>query len=48
MVGLDLVEPFQDQPRKPRRPPMTEEMKDEGVRDPIKLFLEEPLKKKGT
>jgi hypothetical protein len=29
-LGLDLVEPLQDQPRKPRRPPMGEEKKDEG------------------
>jgi hypothetical protein len=44
-LGLDLVEPLQDQPRKPRRPPMGEEKKDEGVRDPIKLLLEEALEK---
>jgi hypothetical protein len=44
-LGLDLVEPLQDQPRKPRRPPMGEEKKDEGARDPIKLLLEEALEK---
>jgi hypothetical protein len=44
-LGLKLVEPLQDQPRKPRRPPIGEEKKDEGARDPIKLFLEEALKK---
>ena len=44
-LGLDLVEPLQDQPRKPRRLPMGEENKDEGVGGPIKLFLEEALKK---
>jgi hypothetical protein len=44
-LGIDLVEPLQDQPRKPRRPPMGEEKKDEEARDPIKLLLEEALKK---
>ena len=45
-LGLDLVEPLQDQPHKPRRPPMAEEKKDEGAGDPIKIFLEEALEKK--
>ena len=45
-LGLDLVEPFQDQPRKPRRPPMAKEKKDEGVGDPIKILLEEAIEKK--
>jgi hypothetical protein len=44
-LGLDLVEPLRDQPRKPRRPPMGEENKDEGAGDPIKMLLEEALKK---
>jgi hypothetical protein len=44
-LGLDLVEPLQDQPCKPRRPSMGEEKKDEGERDPIKLLLEEALEK---
>jgi hypothetical protein len=44
-LGLDLVEPLQDQPLKPRRTPMGEENKDEGVGDPIKLLLEEALEK---
>ena len=44
-LGLDLVEPLQDQRRKPRRPPMGEEKKDEGVGDPIKMLLEEALEK---
>ena len=44
-LGLDLVEPFQDQPCKPRRPPMAEENKDEGVGYPIKILLEEALEK---
>ena len=45
-LGLDLVERLQDQPRKPQRPPMEEEKKDEGAGDPIKLLLEEALEKK--
>jgi hypothetical protein len=44
-LGLDLVEPLQDQPRKRRWPPMGEEKKDEGAGDPIKLLLEEALEK---
>ena len=44
-LGLDLVEPLQDQPHKPRRPPMAEEKKDEGAGDPIKILLEEALEK---
>ena len=42
---LDLVAPFQDQPRQPRRPPMSKGKKDEGVGDPIKILLEEALEK---
>jgi hypothetical protein len=44
-LGLDLVEPLQDQPHKPRRPPMGEENKYEGAGYPIKLLLEEALEK---
>ena len=44
-LGLDLVEPLQDQPRKPRRTPMGDEKKDEGAGDPIKILLEEALEK---
>ena len=44
-LGLELVEPLQDQPRKSRRPPMADEKKDEGARDPIKIFLEEVLER---
>ena len=44
-LGLDLVEPLQDQPRKPRRMPMGDEKKDEGAGDPIKILLEETLEK---
>jgi hypothetical protein len=39
-LGIDLVEPLRDQPRKPRRPPMGEEKKYEGAGDPIKMLLE--------
>ena len=45
-LGLDLVEPLQGQPRKPRWTPMGEEKKDEGGGYPIKILLEEALKKK--
>ena len=44
-LGLDLVEPLQDQPHKPRRPPMGDEKKDEGTGDLIKILLEEALEK---
>ena len=44
-LGLDLVEPLQDQPHKPRRTPMGDEKKDEGAGDPIKILLEEALEK---
>ena len=44
-LGLDLVEPLQDQPRKSRRPPIGNEKKDEGAEDPIKMLLEEALEK---
>jgi hypothetical protein len=30
-LGLDMFEPLQDQRRKPRRPPMGDEKKDEGA-----------------
>ena len=42
-LGLELVEPLQDQPRKSRRPPMADEKKDEGAGGPIKILLEEAL-----
>ena len=44
-LGLDLVEPLQDQPRKPRQTPMGDEMKDDGEGYPIKINLEEALEK---
>ena len=44
-LGLDLVEPLQDQPRKPQLAPMGDEKKDEGVGYPIKILLEEALEK---
>jgi len=43
-LGLELVEPLQDQPHKSRWPPMAEEKKDEGAGDSIKILLEEALK----
>ena len=42
-LGLDLVEPLQDQTRKTRRPHMAEEKKYEGAGDPFKMLLEESL-----
>ena len=42
---LDLVEPLQDQPCKPRQMPMGDEKKDEGAGDSIKILLEEALEK---
>ena len=44
-LGLDLAEPLQDKPHKPRRSPMGEENKDEGAGDPIKILLKEALEK---
>ena len=40
-----MVDPLQYQRRKPRQPPMVEEKKDEGARDPIKILVEEALEK---
>ena len=44
-LGLNLVEPLQDQPHKSQWPPMGDEKKDEGTEDPIKMLLEEDLEK---
>ena len=44
-LGLELVEPLQDQPLKSRWPPMTDEKNDEGAGDPIKILLEEALER---
>jgi len=44
-LGLELVEPLQDLPRRSRRPRMADEKKDEGARDPIKILLEEALER---
>ena len=44
-LGLDLGEPLQDQPHKPRRPTMVKEYKYEGAWNPIKIFLEEAIEK---
>ena len=40
-LGLNLVEPLQDQPHKPRRTPMGDEKKYEVAGDPIKILLGE-------
>ena len=40
-LGCELVKPLQDWPRKSRWARMVDEKKDEGVRDPIKILLEE-------
>jgi hypothetical protein len=45
-LGLDLVDPLREQPRKSRRLPMGEEKKDEGAGDPIKMLQEGMLVKK--
>ena len=42
-MGLKIIEPLKDDPHQAQRPHMPEEKKDEGVGDPIKLFLEEAL-----
>jgi len=42
-LGLELVEPLQDWPRKSRQPPMADEKKDEAAGDPIKILLKEAL-----
>ena len=39
VLGIDLVEPLQDQPRKSRRPPMGDEKKDEGTERLLQLQL---------
>ena len=44
-LGLGMVEPLQDHPRKSRRPPMGDENKYEGTKYPIKMLLEEALEK---
>ena len=36
-LGLDLVEPLQDQPQKSQQPPMGDENKYDGAEDPIKI-----------
>jgi hypothetical protein len=44
-LGIDLVEPLQDQPHKPRWPPMGDEKKYKGDGYPIKILLKEALEK---
>jgi len=40
-LGLELVEPLQYRPRRPRQPPMVEEKKNKAIVDPFKMLLEE-------
>ena len=44
-LSLNLFQPLQDHPRKPRRIPMEEENKDEGLGYPIKILLKDALEK---
>jgi len=44
-LGLELVKPLQDQPRKSQQLPIEDQKKDEGVGDPIKILLKEALKR---
>jgi hypothetical protein len=45
-LGLELVSLEEKSSRKPKRPLMAGEKKDEGIRDPFKMFLEESLTQK--
>lgn len=42
-LGLELVEPLQDQPHRAWQQPMGNKKKYDGVGDPFKMFLEEAL-----
>ena len=42
-LGLELVEPLEDQPHKSQLLTMANEKKYEGARDPIKILLEKSL-----
>jgi len=42
-LGLNMVDPLQDQPHKTQRAPIAEENKDEGIGDPFKMLLKEAL-----
>jgi len=42
-LGHKLVKPLQHQPCKSLWPPMEEEKKEKGERDPFKILLEEAL-----
>jgi hypothetical protein len=41
-LGLELVSLEEKSSRMPKRPLMVGEKKDDGTRDPFKMFLEEP------
>jgi hypothetical protein len=42
-LGLELVQLERETPLWCKQPPMAEEKQDDGVGDPIKMFLEEAL-----
>jgi hypothetical protein len=42
-LGLELIEPLQDQSHRSRQQPMGDEKNDDGGGDPIKMLLEESL-----
>jgi hypothetical protein len=42
-LGLELVSLEENHSRTPKKPSMVEEKRDDGTRDPFKLFLEESL-----
>jgi hypothetical protein len=42
-LALEPIDSFQDRLRRDRKQPMGKKNKDDGVGDPIKMFLEESL-----
>jgi hypothetical protein len=42
-LGLELISLGEDHSFQPKKPPMVDEKRDDGARDPIKLLLEESL-----
>jgi hypothetical protein len=42
-LGLEPIDPLQDQSHQAQQQPMGDENKDDGVGDPIKMLLEESL-----
>jgi hypothetical protein len=47
-LGLKLVSLEENHSLPPKKPPMVEEKRDDGVGDPIKLLLRNPSHDKGT